>query len=135
MEALYAYPDEETVPAFTEETGEGSEEEMGMDQTILDLYNKLRILPQDTWFEFDTGTERAYRAKLSWYNPMTDHFLFVTPRGRKSMLLDIRVLAEQIRSGKTVYFKNVKGSFWNRAMRTIMLLLERDTEPSVKQAR
>ncbi|HIE53585.1 MAG TPA: DUF1631 family protein, partial [Chromatiaceae bacterium] len=52
IEALYAYPVEETVPAFTEETGEGPEEEMAIDQTILDLYNKLRILPQDTWFEF-----------------------------------------------------------------------------------
>ena len=135
IEALYALPEEEVVPAFAEESSEEPEQESGIDQETLDLYNRLRVLPQETWFEFNTGTDQSYRAKLSWYNPMTDRFLFVTPRGRKSMLLDVSDLAEQIKSGKTVYFKNVKGSFWNRAMRTIMLLLERDAEHTVNQAR
>lgn len=135
IEALYTPAEaEEETEAIPPPPTEEAETPVSIDQQTLDLYNKLRTLPNDTWFEFNSGTDQSYRAKLSWYNPLTDHFLFVSPRGRKSMLMDITKLADQIKKGNVVYFTNVKGSFWNKAMRTIMSMLERNVEPSVTQA-
>ena len=104
------------------------------DRETLELYRTLRSLPQETWFEFESGTDKAYRARLSWYNPLTDHFLFVMPRGRQSRLVEISELAKEIQAGRTKYFTNLKGSFWNRAMRSIMAMLERKDQNGTNQA-
>ena len=42
--------------------------------------------------------------------------------------MDITKLAEQIREGRIVYFTDVKSSFWTKAMRSIMSMLERKVE-------
>ncbi len=89
-----------------------------------ELYQQLRQLPKGTWFEFNAGSAESYRARLSWYNPMTDHFLFMTPRQRKSIVLDIDKLAEDVLNGSVVYFTDIKRSFWNRAMTHIHSFLE-----------
>ncbi len=128
IEALYSPPSREAVLACPPEE-EKKPEERHIDQETFELYTTLRKLPMDTWFEFNTGTENSYRAKLSWYNPMTDHFLFVTPRGKKSLLVDIGKLASGIQTGSVVYFPDIKVSFWNKAMRKIRSLLERNEAP------
>jgi len=128
IEALYVPPQSDTVVAYPEEKKE-SEPQPHIDQETFDLYNKLRQLPTDTWFEFNAGSDNSYRAKLSWYNPMTDHFLFVTPRTKKSLLVDIGKLAAGIQTGSVVYFPNIKQSFWNKAMNKIKSLLEKNESP------
>jgi len=128
IEALYNPPSKQAVLARPPEE-EKEPPSQHIDQETFELYNRLRKLPMDTWFEFNTGTENSYRAKLSWYNPMTDHFLFVTPRGRKSLLVDIGKLASGIQTGSVVYFPDLKDSFWNKAMKKIRSLLEKNETP------
>ncbi len=137
IDALYEPPSSgeasevvEVEPARTKKTTPAEP----ADRETLELYRELRSLPQETWFEFESGTDRAYRAKLSWYNPLTDHFLFVMPRGRQSRLVEIGELAKEIQAGRTKYFTNLKGSFWNRAMRSIMTMLERKDRNGTDQA-
>ena len=131
IEALYTRigPADEIVTAY-QPPQDGSRSST-TDPELEALQQKLRSLPSDTWFEFEAGTDRRYRAKLSWYNPLTDHFLFVTPKGKKSILLDINRLADQVRDGRAIYFTDVKGSFWNRAMRSIISMLERKGEAAL----
>jgi hypothetical protein len=91
---------------------------------MLELYNKLRALPEDTLFEFNKDGKQQ-RARLSWYNPFSDRFLFVNFRGRKVALMDIKELVEGIRRGTIVYFEDVNTSFWSRAMTAIRNMLEK----------
>ncbi len=97
-------------------------------QELLELYNKLRALPENTLFEFNLKEGEHQRARLSWYNPFSDRFLFVNFRGRKTALLDIKELAEGIRKGTIVYFDDVNTSFWSRAMTAIRNMLEKSVK-------
>jgi len=134
IEALYSPPSGETVLACPPEE-EKKPEKRHIDQETFNLYTTLRKLPMDTWFEFNAGTEDSYRAKLSWYNPMTDHFLFITPRGKKSLLVDIGKLASGIQTGSVAYFPDIKVSFWNKAMRKIRSMLEKNEAPITGHAK
>ncbi len=138
IEALYnPSADAPSAACLTEDElpeEEEAAESLEIDQATFDLYNELRGLPVGTWFEFNAGTDDRYRAKLSWYNPMTDHFLFITPRGRHSVLVGIAKLAEGVRTGSVVYFKDLKEPFWNRAMRKIRSLLEKEAPDAGKGA-
>ncbi len=97
-------------------------------QEMLELYNKLRALPENTLFEFNLKEGKQQRARLSWYNPFSDRFLFVNFRGRKAALMDIKELAEGIRRGTIVYFDDVNTSFWSRAMTAIRNMLEKSVK-------
>ncbi|WP_457673874.1 DUF1631 family protein [Thiolapillus sp.] len=94
-------------------------------QEMLELYNKLRALPENTLFEFNLKDGKQQRARLSWYNPFSDRFLFVNFRGRKTALMDIKELAEGVRRGSILYFEDVNTSFWSRAMTAIRNMLEK----------
>lgn len=138
VEALYSPPrEEETVVCqpVEEVTADEPAAKSPVDEKTLALYNTLRKLPMDTWFEFNAGTDKSYRAKLSWYNPMTDHFLFITPRGRKSVVIEIDKLASGIQAGSVLYFTDIKQSFWNRAMKKIRSLLEKGELPATESAK
>ncbi|GEM_PF-6165742 len=95
-------------------------------QEMLDLYNKLRALPENTLFEFNVREGKQHRARLSWYNPFSDRFLFVNYRGKKTDLVDIKELAEGIKRGNILYFEDVNTSFWSRAMMAIRNILEKN---------
>ena len=94
-------------------------------QEMLDLYNTLRALPENTLFEFNVKEGKQHRARLSWYNHFSDRFLFVDYRGRKTDLIDIKELAEGVRVGNILYFEDVNTSFWSRAMTAIKSMLEK----------
>ena len=94
-------------------------------QEMLDLYNTLRALPENTLFEFSVKEGKQHRARLSWYNHFSDRFLFVDYRGRKTDLIDIKELAEGVRAGNILYFEDVNTSFWSRAMTAIRGMLEK----------
>jgi hypothetical protein len=97
-------------------------------QEMLELYNKLRGLPENTLFEFNVKEGRQHRARLSWYNPFSDRFLFVNYRGKKTALVDIKELAEGVRRGNVLYFEDVNTSFWSRAMTAIKNMLEKNVK-------
>ncbi|BAO44598.1 DUF1631 family protein [Thiolapillus brandeum] len=97
-------------------------------QNMLDLYNTLRALPENTLFEFNVKEGKSHRARLSWYNPFSDRFLFVNYRGKKTDLVDIKELAEGIRAGNILYFEDVNTSFWSRAMTAIRGMLEKSVK-------
>ena len=97
-------------------------------QEMLELYNKVRALPENTLFEFNLKEGKQQRARLSWYNPFSDRFLFVNFRGRKIALMDIKELVEGIRRGTIVYFDDVNTSFWSRAMTAIRNMLEKSVK-------
>lgn len=119
-----------TPPAEQEEAMEFPSEPVSqakeIDARTLKLYNTLRALPADTWFELDAKSKNRRRAKLSWYNQLSDHFLFVNIHGKKSALLDIAELAQGIADGSIVYFTEIRTSFWSRAMNAIKTLLEKE---------
>jgi len=47
-------------------------------------YDTLRKLPFGTWFEFVHNQQGdVHRLRLSWFNPTSDHALFVNQRGHK----------------------------------------------------
>ena len=49
-----------------------------------DCYRQLRTLPFGTWFEFVINQQGdLHRQRLSWYSLVTEHTLFVNPRGQK----------------------------------------------------
>lgn len=49
-----------------------------------DCYRQLRTLPFGTWFEFVVNQQGdLHRQRLSWYSLVTEHALFVNPRGQK----------------------------------------------------
>jgi len=129
IDQLFSPTQEPPVVAIPAEREPEGEADQPVDEETFKLYNTLRKLPVGTWFEFNAGSDNAYRAKLSWYNPMTDHFLFITPRGKQSVLVDIAKLAKGIREGSVLYFTDLKESFWNRAMRKIRSLLEKNETP------
>jgi len=97
-------------------------------QDMLDLYNTLRALPENTLFEFNVREGKQHRGRLSWYNPFSDRFLFVNYRGKKTDLIDIKELAEGVRAGNILYFEDVNTSFWSRAMTAIRGMLEKSVK-------
>ncbi|WP_456416977.1 DUF1631 family protein [Thiolapillus sp.] len=98
---------------------------------MMETYNRLRALPENTVFEFDLRTSKSYRARLSWYNHFSDRFLFVNNRGKKTSLLDIAELAEGLLSGNIAYYEDIKTSFWERAMTAIKTILERTPQTTL----
>ena len=60
IEALYTPAEaEEETEAIPPPPTEEAETPVSIDQQTLDLYNKLRTLPNDTWFEFNSGTDQS----------------------------------------------------------------------------
>ena len=96
-----------------------------LSKKTLEVYNILRALPENTVFEFDLRSGKSYRARLSWYNHFSDRFLFVNNRGKKTSLMDIADLADELLKGNVAYYEDIKTSFWERAMTAIKTILER----------
>jgi len=96
-----------------------------LSKRTLEVYNILRALPENTVFEFDLRSGKSYRARLSWYNHFSDRFLFVNNRGKKTSLMDIADLADELVKGNVAYYDDIKTSFWERAMTAIKTILER----------
>ena len=96
-----------------------------LSKKMLETYNLLRALPENTVFEFDLRSGKSYRARLSWYNHFSDRFLFVNNRGKKTSLMDIADLADEVLKGNVAYYEDIKTSFWERAMTAIKTMLER----------
>ncbi len=62
---------------------------------------RLRALPFGTWFEFVTNQQGdVRRQRLSWFSPVTDHALFVNPRGQKVGEPTLDALARLMASGQ-----------------------------------
>ncbi|MGV6826185.1 MAG: DUF1631 family protein, partial [bacterium] len=101
-----------------------SEEDQEVDESLKDICNKLRDLPKNTWFEFKPAGTRKYRAKLSWYNPHSDNFLFVSNSGQKVALKEISRLAQEVSDGFAVIIPQREASFFDRAMKNIKTMLE-----------
>lgn len=109
----------------------GAKAKPKLNKKMLETYNALRALPENTVFEFDLRSGKSYRARLSWYNHFSDRFLFVNNRGKKTALLDIADLAEGILEGNIAFFEDIKTSFWERAMTAIKTILERSPQTTL----
>lgn len=99
-----------------------------VEQIDSNLYQELRELPPNTWFQFNLDMADSTRAKLSWYNGYSDRFLFVDQSGKKICLKSIAELVTEVTQGTSVYFLEPKRSFWDAAMSAIKKLLENPTQ-------
>lgn len=98
------------------------------DQAATALQKKLRELPPNTWFHFNIDTDQSTRAKLSWYNSISDRILFVDQAGKKVQLKSISDLASEINQGTSAYYLETKRTFWDTAMSAIKRLLDKPSK-------
>lgn len=122
MQALEEKPKEQITLHLSKESKKAKPK---LSKKMLETYNLLRALPENTVFEFDLRSGKSYRARLSWYNHFSDRFLFVNNRGKKTSLMDIADLADEVLKGNVAYYEDIKTLFWERAMTAIKTMLER----------
>ena len=60
------------------------------------LLKRLPNLPAGSWIVFHNKEAPDQTAKLSWFNPKTERFLFVDQAGAKALVVPLRKLADQI---------------------------------------
>ncbi|HBK47407.1 MAG TPA: DUF1631 domain-containing protein, partial [Xanthomonadaceae bacterium] len=100
-------------------------------------YNRLRVLPFGTWFEFVTNQQGdARRQRLSWYSPVTDNALFVNQRGQRIGEQSLDGLARLMAHGQARIVTEEKGRLidraWHATVRALRTLAgERATEGSL----
>ena len=92
-----------------------------------DLYKQLRTLPFGTWFEFTTNQQGdVRRQRLSWYSLITDHALFVNPRGQKVAEHSLDGLARLMAHGQARIVNEDKSRLidraWQATLRTLRSL-------------
>ena len=92
-----------------------------------DCYRQLRTLPFGTWFEFVSNQQGdLHRERLSWYSLVTEHALFVNPRGQKVAEYTLDALARLMAVGQARVVTEDKGRLidraWQATLRTLRAL-------------
>lgn len=87
--------------------------------------NKLRDIPPGTWFILINDEGNRVKVKMSWYNPVTANFLFVTQTGVKSAVRSIRQLAIELLDEKAEILVRSNLPFLDRSFNAIKSLLEK----------
>lgn len=92
-----------------------------------DCYRQLRTLPFGTWFEFVSNQQGdLHRERLSWYSLVTEHALFVNPRGQKVAEYTLDTLARLMAVGQARVVTEDKGRLidraWQATLRTLRAL-------------
>lgn len=79
---------------------------------------RVRALKVGTWVEFQAGSERPERAKLSWISPISGKYLFVNRRGLKVADKTLQQFAAELASGETVVLEELP--LFDRALDAIV---------------
>lgn len=92
-----------------------------------DCYRQLRTLPFGTWFEFISNQQGdLHRQRLSWYSLVTEHALFVNPRGQKVAEYTLDTLARLMALEQARIVTEDKGRLidraWQATLRTLRSL-------------
>lgn len=92
-----------------------------------DCYRQLRSLPFGTWFEFVSNQQGdLHRERLSWYSLVTEHALFVNPRGQKVAEYTLDTLARLMALEQARVITEDKGRLidraWQATLRTLRSL-------------
>lgn len=87
------------------------------------LCEKLRSLPPETWVDFQQPDGSYRRLRPSWYNPSSDHILFLDSAGKKAALMKVTDFASQVRAGTARVLQKESRSFFNRALSSIYKML------------
>lgn len=92
-----------------------------------DCYRQLRTLPFGTWFEFISNQQGdLHRQRLSWYSLVTEHALFVNPRGQKVAEYTLDTLARLMALEQARVVTEDKGRLidraWQATLRTLRSL-------------
>lgn len=92
-----------------------------------DCYRQLRTLPFGTWFEFISNQQGdLHRQRLSWYSLVTEHALFVNPRGQKVAEYTLDTLARLMALEQARVVTEDKGRLidraWQATLRTLRAL-------------
>ncbi|MCP4126576.1 MAG: DUF1631 domain-containing protein, partial [Gammaproteobacteria bacterium] len=91
---------------------------------------RLRNTEFGTWFQFpDDATGRPVKAKLSWFSPLSKRYMFVDRNGVQIAVKPFNTLVREMsdKTAKTIDPPSV--SFFNLAMQSIKVMLERATAP------
>ncbi|MCS4232779.1 hypothetical protein M2410_003545 [Stenotrophomonas chelatiphaga] len=92
-----------------------------------DCYRQLRTLPFGTWFEFISNQQGdLHRQRLSWYSLVTEHALFVNPRGQKVAEYTLDTLARLMALEQARVVTEDRGRLidraWQATLRTLRSL-------------
>lgn len=99
-------------------------ERSGSEETC---YRQLRVLPFGTWFEFVSNQQGdLHRQRLAWYSLVTEHALFVNPRGQKVAEYTLDTLARLMAQDQARIVTQDKGRLvdraWQATLRTLRAL-------------
>ena len=99
---------EDNAPARAPATPRSAEEQAA--------YERLRLLPFGTWFEFVTNQQGDFvRRRLSWFSPVTDNSLFVNQRGQRVGEHSLDSLARMVAAGQARIVPAERGRLVDRA--------------------
>lgn len=99
---------EDSAPARTAAAPRSPEEQAA--------YDRLRLLPFGTWFEFVTNQQGdVVRRRLSWFSPVTDNALFVNQRGQRVGEHSLDSLARMLAAGQVRIVPAERGRLVDRA--------------------
>ncbi len=89
-----------------------------------DCYRQLRALPFGTWFEF-VGNQQGdlHRQRLAWYSLITEHALFVNPRGQKIAEYTLDTLARLMACDQARIITEDRGRLVDRAWQATLRML------------
>ncbi len=89
-----------------------------------DCYRQLCALPFGTWFEFVSNQQGdLHRQRLAWYSLITEHALFVNPRGQKVAEYTLDTLARLMACDQARIVTEDKGRLVDRAWQATLRAL------------
>ncbi len=91
---------------------------------------RLRNTEFGTWFQFiDDETGEQKRAKLSWFSPLSNRYMFVDRSGIQVAVKPLKNLVSEMANETAKIIDPPSVSFFNLAMQSIKEMLERATGP------
>ena len=88
------------------------------------VVDRLKKTEYGTWFELKTNDrQKRFKAKLSWFSPITGNCMFVDNMGVQCSVIPIEDLAKQVNKGDTRIMKYHKAAFVDHALKAIRNML------------
>jgi hypothetical protein len=94
---------------------------------------RLRKIQFGTWFEVTSPSgKEVQRVKLSWLSPLTSSCMFVDRAGVQTAIKPLRILAQDIISGKSKILEDSNDPFVERTLHAIRQMLQRSLKVTDK---
>jgi hypothetical protein len=110
-----------------------SKPEEEIPEAELAMMERLRKIQFGTWFEVTSPSgKEVQRVKLSWLSPLTSSCMFVDRAGVQTAIKPLRILAQDIISGKSKILEDSNDPFVERTLHAIRQMLQRSLKVTDK---